>query len=332
MSQINLTDISLISDHNFENTALDVFRYQFTHCEVYRRFCRQLGKEREKVTQLNQIPFMPTSAFKSHRIIDTDNEPALIFESSGTTGQLPARHYVRDAGVYEQSFLITFQQYYGSPNEYCILALLPTYLQRKHSSLVYMTDTLMKISAHPNNGFFLDEFSALSYRLKANEASGQKTILLGVSYALLDFSESYPLPLKHTIVMETGGMKGKRPELPRTELHRILKQHFQLDHIHSEYGMTELLSQAYSKSDGIFKCPPHMRILIREEDDPLTFKDATNLHESITGPINIIDLANRHSCSFIATEDLGRLDPDGSFEVLGRVQDSDIRGCGLMYG
>jgi hypothetical protein len=234
-------------------------------------------------------------------------------------------HLVKETALYEKSFTEGFRSFYGSPDEYCFLALLPSYLERKDSSLIYMLQALMQQSRHPENGFYLDDYQQLSRKLQDLEQTGQKTLLWGVSYALLDFSEQYPIPLKNTMVIETGGMKGKRREMLRNELHEILCQRFDLEHIHSEYGMAELFSQAYSKSNGIFQTPPWMRVMMRQPDDPLTYAPTGK-----KGGINIIDLANIHSCSFIATQDLGTLIPDGTFEISGRFDTADLRGCNLM--
>ncbi|MGB7393621.1 MAG: acyl transferase, partial [Pricia sp.] len=249
----------------------------------------------------------------------------VVFTSSGTTGSLTSRHYVKDIGVYEKSFRKAFFHFYGSISEYCVLALLPSYLEREGSSLIYMVDDLIQKSGHPESGFYLNDLKGLKNQLVQLEASGTKTLLIGVSFALLDLAETYPLKLQNTIIMETGGMKGRRRELIRDELHHILKSAFGVDRIHSEYGMTELLSQAYSKGNGHFETPPWMKILIRDTEDPLTYQPIGK-----TGGINVIDLANRNSCAFIATQDLGKMHPNGSFEILGRFDHSDVRGCNLM--
>lgn len=253
-----------------------------------------------------------------------DFKPAVIFESSGTTGTAGSRHYVRDTSMYEESFTRCFEMFYGPVQDWCIIALLPSYLERKNSSLVYMTEKLVRKSNHPQSGFYLDEFEKLSAALAGLEQMKQKTLLIGVTFALLDFCEKFPQELRHTIVMETGGMKGRREELIRDEVHGILKKAFGLQSIHSEYGMTELMSQAYSDGDGIFSCPPWMKILIRDEEDPFAVKTDGR------GIINVVDLANINSCSFIATDDAGRLNHNGTFEVLGRADGSDLRGCSLM--
>ncbi len=328
-----LIDINKINGENFEEAALLAFQHQYQTNIVYKSYCNSVNKYAEKIDSVSQIPFLPISFFKSHPIVASGEwEPSMVFESSGTTASTPSRHFIKDLAVYEASFRRSFQLFYGSPNKYCILGLLPSYLERQHSSLVYMTKVLMGDSGHPKNDFFLHDFEKLHQVILALESAKQPTLLIGVSYALLDFSERFPMQLSSVQVIETGGMKGKRAELPRTELHRILINNFGLSHIHSEYGMTELLSQAYSKGNGIFNPPPQMKIVIREEDDPLSVSFKTDDTNGKTGAINIIDLANIHSCSFIATEDYGKLYPDGSFEIKGRIQDADIRGCGLMYG
>ena len=309
----------------FADTALQIFDYQYNNNEIYRNFAQLLRCTPAQVSALEDIPFLPISFFKTHRIQTGVWTPEKIFRSSGTTGMTTSCHFVKKTALYEQCFTQGFRYFYGAPDEYCFLALLPSYLERKDSSLVYMMQALMKQSRHPANGFYLDDYQRLSRKLCKLEQAGQKTLLLGVSYALLDFSEKYPVPLKNTIVMETGGMKGKRREMLRSELHKILRQRFDLEHIHSEYGMAELFSQSYSKGSGIFQTPPWMRVMTRQPDDPLT-----SAQTGKKGGINIIDLANIHSCSFIATQDLGTLFSDGTFEISGRFDHSDLRGCNLM--
>lgn len=271
---------------------------------------------------------MPIQFFKTHQIKTTAFNALQVFESSGTTQFTPSRHFVKDAGIYTQSFSKAFAQFYGNPSEWCIIGLLPSYLERQHSSLVVMVDELVKQSAHPQSGFYLYEQQKLADTLTALEKQQQKTLLIGVTFALLDFAEQYPMPLKHTTIMETGGMKGRRTEMTRREVHDILTAAFHVPEIHSEYGMTELLSQAYSKGNGIFSCPPWMKILIRDEEDPLNVY--TSSANTTRGAINVIDLANIYSCSFIATEDAGILHKNGNFEILGRIDNSDIRGCSLL--
>ena len=312
----------------FESLAIDVFRFQYTNNGIYRQFADALSTDARQVKTLEQIPFLPVNFFKTHRIQSTAFEPQVVFESSGTTQTTNSKHYVRDASLYTRSFLKGFEQFYGDPGSYCIIGLLPSYLERRHSSLVMMVDELIRRSKHHKSGFYLNEYAQLADTLQALEKEEQKVLLIGVTFALLDFAELHPIPLKHTIVMETGGMKGRKTEMTRHEVHALLKAAFQLPHIHSEYGMTELLSQAYSKRDGIFHCPKRMKILLRNEDDP--FEIISPHSNPASGVVNIIDLANIHSCSFIATEDAGRLYPDCSFEILGRIDNSDIRGCSLM--
>ncbi len=276
------------------------------------------------VKKIENIPFLPIQFFKSHRVISKSVSETITFASSGTTGNLTSKHYVSDLKLYENSFLKAFELIYGKPSQYAILALLPSYLERGGSSLVYMAASLIETSDIEHSGFYLNDTKALIEKLILLESINQKTILLGVSYALLDLIEEQNFKLKNTIIMETGGMKGKRKELVKDELHSILQNGFGVDRIHSEYGMTELLSQAYSKGQGVFHTPPWMKILTRDTEDALSFVKGK------TGGINVIDLANLYSCSFIATQDLGRIREDGSFEVLGRFDASDIRGCNLM--
>ncbi|MFM9908171.1 MAG: acyl transferase [Chitinophagaceae bacterium] len=313
------------SSDNFKELALQIFRFQYQHNPIYRQYTDNLYTNIASIKLVEQIPFLPISFFKTQDIVCGTFEPQAIFESSGTTQTIQSHHKVKDISIYTESFLRAFEIFYGPVNEYCILALLPSYLERTNSSLVRMTDELVKKIGHPQSGFYLYNHQQLANVLKQLELSEQKTLLIGVTFALLDFANAFPMPLKHTIVMETGGMKGRKEEMIREEIHALLKQAFQLNEIHSEYGMTELLSQAYSKGEGVFNCPPWMKILIREEEDPLAVTAISG-----KGVINIIDLANIYSCSFIATDDAGRLFNDGSFEVLGRVDYSDMRGCSLL--
>jgi phenylacetate-coenzyme A ligase PaaK-like adenylate-forming protein len=320
----SVNDIFSVDELSFTECCLDVFHFQYENNPVYRNWCELIGKKATEVREISSIPFLPISFFKTHQVQTGNFNPQLVFESSGTTQSVASKHFVKDTPVYEQSFLQGFRNFYREPSEYCILALLPSYLERGNSSLLYMVDKLIELSGHPQSGFYLYEHEQLHQTIQQLESSQQKVLLFGVTYALLDFAEAFPFPLEHTTIIETGGMKGRKKELTRTEVHSILQQQFQTANIHSEYGMTELLSQAYSKSDGIFKCPNWMKILVREEDDPLTVKNNGR------GVINVIDLANIYSCSFIATDDAGSLCNDGSFEVLGRVDNSDIRGCSLL--
>ena len=316
---------SIQDEATFANVALQVFRHQAKNCSVYRDYIYHLKVDTEKIVDYKQIPFLPISFFKSHEVLSTQREPAIIFSSSGTTGQTTSKHLVTDVNLYEESYNRAFKQFYGDPSESCILALLPSYLERQGSSLIYMVDDLLKQSKHPLGGYFLQDLHQLYSVLAELKKTNQKTILIGVTYALLDFVEQYQIDFPTLIVMETGGMKGKRKEMVREELHDILGKGFGVKHIHSEYGMTELLSQAYSYGKGIFKCPQWMKILLRDTADPLSL-----LQTKQSGGINVIDLANINSCSFIATQDLGKIYPDGSFEVLGRFDNADIRGCNLL--
>lgn len=309
---------------DFEGLALELFALQYRDCAVYRAFSDAVDKSPASVKRVEDIPFLPVRFFKSHQVLTTDFTPQAIFESSGTSGMVSSRHWVKDISLYEESFTRGFELFYGSPRQYCVLGLLPSYLERNNSSLVYMVDRLVQLSEHSESGFYLYEHDKLFALLQQLEKREQKTMLIGVSFALLDFAEKYRLPLKHTMIMETGGMKGRREELVRAELHEKLKQAFGLPAVHSEYGMTELLSQAYAAADGIFRCPPWMKMLVREEDDPFL------VSQTGKGTLNIIDLANRWSCAFLATDDAGHIHAGGSFEVLGRVDGSDLRGCSLL--
>lgn len=315
----------ITSDAQFKDAALAVFRMQYAENQVYREFCERLGRKPSGVNELTDIPFLPIAFFKSRDVILEGHQSEAVFTSSGTTGSHTSRHLVSDISLYEKSFRKGFDQFYGNVEDFCILALLPSYLEREGSSLIYMVDDLIRKSGHPKSGFYLNNLGELQDVLLQLEAEGTRTLLIGVSFALLDMAEKYPMTLKHTLVMETGGMKGRRKELIREELHNILKSGFRVDHIHSEYGMTELLSQAYSKGNGRFETPPWMKVLVRDTEDPLTYQA-----HGKTGGLNIIDLANHNSCAFIATQDLGKMHPDGSFEILGRFDRSDIRGCNLM--
>ena len=323
---MNTERIFSINSHNeFDKMCLDVFQFQYTHCKIYQRFCNLIGKCKLTVSTPGDIPFLPIEFFKKEKVLINNAKAEIIFTSSGTTGQQTSKHYVSDVSLYEKSYLKGFTNFYKKIEDYCVLALLPSYLDRKGSSLIYMTNDLINRSKHPKSGFYLNNLKELVEILKELENKNQKTLLIGVSFALLDLAEQFNLKLKHTIVMETGGMKGRRKEMIRTELHKKLSESFGVEKIHSEYGMTELLSQAYSKGDGIFECPPWMRILTRNTENPLQ-----PVAEGKTGGINVIDLANVNSCSFIATQDLGKVYADRTFEILGRFDHSDIRGCNLM--
>lgn len=319
------------SDENFTELALELFRFQYQHNITYRQYCDTLNANVDEVDLIEQIPFLPIQFFKSHQIKSTDFEAEAVFESSGTTTSTNSKHFVKDTGLYKKSFITAFEKFYGTPKNKCILGLLPSYLERNNSSLVFMVDELIKQSNNTLSGFYLSDYDKLHRTILHNEILKQPTILVGVTYALLDFATKYPMQLRHTIIMETGGMKGRREEITRLQVHKELQNNLGVALVHSEYGMTELLSQAYSKGDGIFHCPPWMKILIREEDDPFSIilPDMTKAKPA-TGAINIIDLANLYSCSFIASEDAGRLYSNNSFEVLGRMDNTDIRGCSLM--
>jgi hypothetical protein len=309
---------------NFKTRALQIFEKQWLSNTLYRNFANRFQASPETVRSLDQIPFLPVSFFKTGSVQSGDYIPEIIFESSGTTGQNTARHPVKQVSLYRESFVKGFEFFYGDPRDFCILGLLPSYLERSGSSLVMMVDELMRISAHPENGFYLYDFEKLHTALQNLEKHKIRTVLIGVSFALLDFAEKYTMRLSHTTVMETGGMKGRGVEMTRDALHETLKKKLGVLKIHSEYGMTELLSQAYSSGDGIYKPVPWMKVMVRDEDDPLS------IHEMGEGLLNIIDLANRDSCAFIATDDVAKIYEDGSFEVLGRMDNSDIRGCSLL--
>jgi hypothetical protein len=317
---------SIKSQQDFSECAIDIFNYQYSNNSLYHDFVKSLGRNPSKILRLYEIPFLPVEFFRNHKITTGELPVEKIFESSGTTGISPGRHFVNVISLYEESFLKTFRLFYGEPEEYLITALLPSYIEREGSSLVYMAEKLIKKSRNPDSGFYKSNRRDLISILKKAKAGDQKIFLLGVSFALLDLAENESPDLSGVIVMETGGMKGRRKELTRSELHAILKEKLNVASIHSEYGMTELLSQAYSKGEGTFYCPPWMKVIIRDPQDPLTLLTETGK----TGGINIIDLANINSCSFIATGDLGRIHHDGGFEVLGRFDNSDIRGCNLL--
>ncbi len=316
---------SISSQKQFEKIALKVFRFQYLNNLVYREFCDFLKIDVQKVKSLEQIPFLPIQFFKSHTVVSNSNPIQETFASSGTTGMATSKHLVTDTSLYEESYRKGFAQFYGNIEDYVILALLPSYLEREGSSLIYMIDDLIQMTKSPESGFYLHNHDELIEKLVRLDTSGQNVILIGVTYALLDLIEICPFQLQNIIIMETGGMKGKRKEMIREELHEQLCQGFGVNAIHSEYGMTELLSQAYSLGNGVFECPSWMQILIRDTEDALTY-----VPEGKTGGINVIDLANMNSCSFIATQDLGKKNPNNSFEVLGRFDNSDIRGCNLM--
>lgn len=317
---------SAASDEEFGRLALEVFNLQYEKNAVYRRWCGLLGRKPERVLVLNDIPFLPIGFFKSHRVVSFEQEPLDYFKSSGTTQSISSRHYIRDFKLYERSFVSSFEHFFGRAEDFCYLALLPNYVSQGHSSLVYMMQGLIRLSRYSQSGFYPYDVELVRRLLLDNEASGIPTVLFGVTYALLDLAQSHRFDLKHTIVFETGGMKGRRAELPKAEVHRILREAFSVDFIASEYGMCELFSQAYSKSAGVFFTPPQMRVRITETTDPFA-----ECKTGRSGLINVIDLANIDSCSFIQTEDIGRMRIGGGFEVLGRLDNSAIRGCNLMY-
>ena len=311
---------------NFEEIALQLFDFQYTHNLVYKQFVDYLKINAAEVQTVQQIPFLPIEFFKTHRILTENAETQKIFESSGTTGQITSKHLVADLALYEESFDKGFEQFYGNIEDWTILALLPSYLERDTSSLVYMVDDLIKKSKNPNSGFFLNNLDELAIKIKSQISNPKSQILLiGVTFALLDFSEQFPMDLSDVIIMETGGMKGRREELTREEVHTILTKAFNVKTIHSEYGMTELLSQGYSKGSGIFEVPKWMKILKRDIYDPMNVSGTPG-----RGGLNVIDLANIYSCAFIATQDLVNIKSESEFEVLGRLDNSDIRGCNLM--
>lgn len=316
---------SISSKKEFEKITLKVFRYQYENNKVYQSFCNFLKKNPSNVKQISSIPFLPIQFFKSEKIVSNAKDVETIFTSSGTTGMITSKHYITDVSFYENSYRKAFSQFYGNIENYCVLALLPSYLEREGSSLIHMVDDLIQSSNHSDSGFYLNNLEELSNKIIELENEDQNIILIGVTYALLDLIEYKKFQLKNTIIMETGGMKGKRKEIVREELHQILCEGFGVKTIHSEYGMTELLSQAYSLGNGIFECPLWMDVLIRDTEDALNYVDPGK-----TGGINVIDLANINSCSFIATQDLGKKYANMTFEVLGRFDNSDIRGCNLM--
>lgn len=313
-----------VSEADFEALSLEIFRYQFENNRVYNNYVKALGVNPSGINTITQIPFLPIRFFKSHPVQTGDFIPETVFESSGTTGTVNSRHLVKDISLYTESFTRSFELFYGPVKNWCIIGLLPSYLERSNSSLVFMVNNMIKESAHEKSGFYLDEYDQLFTVLNELERQQQKTLLIGVTFALLDFAEQFQPVLKNTVVMETGGMKGRRKEMIRPELHELLTKSFHITTVHSEYGMTELLSQAWSTGEGIFNTPPWMKILVRDEEDPLLVR------ETGAGAINVIDLANVHSCSFIATDDAGKVFKNRSFEILGRMDGSDLRGCSLL--
>jgi len=318
---------SITSESDFQQAAIAVFRYQANHCVVYRKYMELAGINFKSINRAEDIPFLPVEFFKTHKVLSDEKVEETVFLSSGTTGtqSQSSRHFLGDVNLYIRSFETCFELFYGSIENCCLLALLPSYLERENSSLVFMVNDLIKKSCNPESSFYLDNYQKLFSTLKNLIANRKKIILLGVSYALLDFAEQFPMALENTIVMETGGMKGRREEITRQELHKRLCKSFAVSSVHSEYSMTELLSQSYSNGNGIFQAPPWMKIILRNPDDPFNVSK-----QNKTGIINVIDLANIYSCSFIATQDIGRIPDENKFEVLGRTDYSDARGCNLM--
>lgn len=310
---------------DFEQTALELFEFQYTYNSVYRQFTDYLKINPETVTSIQQIPFLPIEFFKTHRIISNNEQPQKIFESSGTTGQVTSKHLVADLPLYEESFRNGFRNFYGNEKDWTILALLPSYLERDTSSLVYMVNDWIQQSQSIHSGFYLNNLNELAEKISALQSQHTPILLIGVTFALLDFAELYPMDLSDVIVMETGGMKGRREEMTRAEVHALLKSAFNLRQVHSEYGMTELLSQAYSKGEGIFRTPRWLKVLKRDIYNPLTVNC-----EPGRGGLNVIDLANIHSCAFIATQDVVHILSDDTFEIFGRTDNADVRGCNLM--
>ena len=317
--------LNISSSQEFEEFSIQIFNQQFEKNTIYREFCRLTGKNPSNIKSSFEIPFLPIQFFKTHKIISSNQPIRKTFHSSGTTKYNLSKHHITDLKLYEDCFLKIFMDFYGHPSKYNIIALLPTYLENKNSSLIYMVNKLIEKSENKHSGFYLDNYKELKEKLLYLEGGGKKTILFGVSYALLNLIDFHKFKLKKTTIIETGGMKGNRKELIKSELHEILKNGFGVKNINSEYGMTELMSQAYSIHNEKFKSPPWMKIYIRESEDPMNIKI-----DNKSGGINIIDLANYNSCSFIATDDLGKLDKDGNFEILGRLDNSDQRGCNLL--
>jgi hypothetical protein len=325
------------SFYNFDKMALELFQFQYRNSDIYRAYVDSVRVDPQTVDCLSKIPFLPIQFFKTTAVKTTVFEPEIIFESSGTTQSGNSKHYVKNLELYKTSFTKCFELFYGPASEWCIIGLLPSYLERKSrlpagtdSSLITMMEELIKQSGHSLSGFYLENHEKLYHTLLHNEILQQPTLLIGVTFPLLDFSEKFSMRLGNTVIMETGGMKGRRTEITREEVHEKLQAKLGVRKIHSEYGMTEILSQAYSRGNGIFKCPPWMKILLRSEDDPFAVQGPPVTRQSETGIINIIDLSNIYSCAFIATDDMGKLNHDCSFEVLGRCDNSDIRGCSLM--
>lgn len=319
----NFIDDIFSQNVGFKEKCFEVYQHQFKNNAVYQAWAKQLNQPMPEA--ITDIPFLPISFFKTHEVKAGAFNPEIIFTSSGTTGMQTSRHLVKHTAVYEQSFIKAFELFYGPIEQWCVIALLPSYLERSGSSLIYMAEAMIQKSRYKESGFHLYDFDAVAQKLAQLSQQQIPTLLLGVSFALIDFADQFPMQLNnHIVVMETGGMKGRKKEITRAEVHQILCSQLGLASVHAEYGMTELLSQAYSKGNGLFQCPPWMKVFIREEDDPLLVKTSGK------GLINIIDLANIDSCSFIATDDIGIVHEDGSFEIIGRADNSDIRGCSLL--
>lgn len=318
-----ISDIKSVDQNTFESVALQVFEYQYDNCKVYHSYVEFL--DRSKPQNLKEIPFLPIEFFKNHTIKSGNWQPKTTFESSGTTGASTSRHHVRDEGWYIDFCIKTFEEFYGGLEQFTLLALLPSYIERGNSGLISMVNAFIDKTGATDSGFYLNEFEALYNKLSLLKAEGKPTILWGVTFGLLDFVEQHQLSFPDLIVMETGGMKGRREEMTRTEVHSVLENAFNVQSIHSEYGMTELFSQAYSKGAGIFQPSNTMRVFARDVNDPLSI-----VKPGRTGALNVIDLLNVNTCSFIETKDLTKVYEDGSFEVLGRMDNSDIRGCNLL--
>ena len=309
---------------------MELFHFQYENNSLYRQFSDSIGVIPDKVNSIAEIPFLPIQFFKTHEVTTTKFEPEIVFESSGTGNMQKSKHFVKSVELYENSFTLAFELFYGKETEWCILGLLPSYLERENSSLIVMVDKLIKNTDHSFSGFYLDDLDKLHHTLLHNEILQQPTLLVGVTYALLDFADKYKMKLSSTTIVETGGMKGRREEITRLQVHEVLQNRLGVKAVHSEYGMTELLSQAYSRGNGLFKCAPWMKVLVRDEDDPLAITHMLKNKAPKTGLINIIDLANIFSCAFVATDDLGKLHSNDCFEVLGRCDASEVRGCSLL--
>lgn len=320
-------EIFRVADNqSFETTALEIFRLQAAECPVYREYLQLLGTDAGSISDIFSVPFMPVTFFRDHNIFTGEGVPEQVFTSSGTAGMHRSHHSVRSLALYNESLERTFRLFYGDPSEYAIMGLLPSYLEREGSSLIYMVNRLMTLSGNSCGGFFLDDYEALMKAIDSARLAGVRVLLIGVTFALLDMAESHREDLSDALIMETGGMKGRRREMIRDEVHEIIMEAFGVTSVHSEYGMTELLSQAYSAGEGLFRSPPWMKVLIRDSHDPM----AHSVASGASGGISVIDLANIWSCSFIDTDDLGRMHEGGLFEVQGRFDEADLRGCNLL--